>query len=114
MDGTVKVGDLGLAKDLTCGATQDVGQIHQEPTAGKEKTKTVRHTAGLGTQVYSSPEQKKGKFYNQKTDIYSLGIVFLQLICQSKSDHEFSKILEQFKKGYSYSSSKDFTEYEVL
>jgi serine/threonine protein kinase len=37
------------------------------------------HTANLGTDKYCAPEVKSGRNYNTKADIYSLGILAMDL-----------------------------------
>ncbi len=61
-DGIVKVADFGLAKSL-------------------EATKKLTRTdIFMGTVNYTSPEQGEGKPLDNRTDIYSLGIVLYQLL----------------------------------
>ena len=60
-DGTVKILDFGLAK-LT-------------GTVGVTKTGTT-----IGTVVYMSPEQARGHDVNQRTDIWSLGVVLYEMV----------------------------------
>jgi len=59
-DGTVKVGDFGLAKRYN-------------------KETNARLTCGLGTKTFAAPEQITSSQYNQKADIYSLGLILLAL-----------------------------------
>ncbi len=60
--GTVKIADFGLAKSLD---------------ATRKLTQTNMY---IGTVTYTSPEQGEGKPLDHRTDIYSLGIVFYQLL----------------------------------
>ena len=72
-DGYVKVLDFGLAK-LTEKSTQS-------KTAGSE-IDTVAHTMPgtvLGTAKYMSPEQARGKPMDERTDVFSLGIVLYEM-----------------------------------
>jgi len=55
---TMKIIDFGLAKQL----------VH------KESTSTV-----CGTRAYIAPEMKTGSEYDYKVDVYSLGIIFMQV-----------------------------------
>ena len=36
-------------------------------------------TVGIGTKYYCSPEQEKSENYDNKTDIYSLGIIIFEM-----------------------------------
>ena len=47
-------------------------------------------TKEIGTELYSSPEQLKGDAYEKSTDIYSLGIIYFELL--SKFNNNFERI----------------------
>jgi serine/threonine protein kinase len=38
-----------------------------------------KHTTGVGTSLYASPEQINHKFYNERTDIFSLGVILFEM-----------------------------------
>ena len=61
-EGVVKVADFGLAKSL------------------EATMKLTRTDVFMGTVNYTSPEQGMGKPLDHRTDIYSLGIVFYQML----------------------------------
>jgi serine/threonine protein kinase len=63
--GIIKIADFGLARSLD---------------TTKHLTQTNMY---LGTVAYTSPEQGEGKPLDQRTDIYSLGIVLYQLLTGS-------------------------------
>ena len=66
--GTYKIGDFGFSKEIP--------------------EKLDNHTY-CGTPYYRAPEINQGKKYNIKADIYSLGVIFYQMICSSERDiHE--------------------------
>ena len=64
-NGVVKIADFGLARSLD---------------ATRKLTQTNMY---MGTVAYTSPEQGEGKPLDHRTDIYSLGIVFYQLLTGS-------------------------------
>ena len=74
-DGYVKVLDFGLAK-----LTEKSGQSN---LAGSEVATMVRERTRPGTVVgtvdYMSPEQARGQVLDQRTDIFSLGIVLYEM-----------------------------------
>jgi translation initiation factor 2-alpha kinase 4 len=73
--GNVKIGDFGLA---TSSATQIVTNFSIE--TGDASLHDESLTVGVGTPFYLAPEQNKvGTHYNQKVDIYSLGIIFFEM-----------------------------------
>ncbi len=62
VDGTVRLMDFGIAKQF-----------------GAEGTAATATGAVLGTPEYMSPEQGRGEKIDQRTDIYSMGIVIFEL-----------------------------------
>ena len=62
LDGTVKIGDFGLVTDLN-DTDEDVGTIG-----------------------YTAPEVHNGRVYDYKADLYSLGIVFLDIFFKTETD----------------------------
>ena len=62
--GQVKVADFGIARALGAGVEQGLTQTG----------------AVMGTATYFSPEQAQGTFTDQRSDIYSLGIVMYEML----------------------------------
>ncbi|TRY69842.1 hypothetical protein DNTS_012935 [Danionella cerebrum] len=72
IDGTVKVGDFGL---VTSAENESEGQLLER----------TRHT---GTRSYMSPEQATQTDYNEKVDIYALGLIYFELIWRFFTEQE--------------------------
>ena len=70
-DGRIKVLDFGLAKAVV----EDGSRARRAPDA-------VGYPAGLivGTPAYMSPEQAQGEHVDTRSDIFSLGIVFYEML----------------------------------
>lgn len=66
--GEVKLGDFGLATTTT----------KTEKATLKRQT-SDSYSVGIGTPIYCAPEQKISGKYNQKADMYSLGIIFFEM-----------------------------------
>ncbi len=71
-DGRVKVLDFGLAK-------QDAQGALQEETALQPTAHVTAEGKILGTVAYMSPEQAQGKPVDQRSDIFSIGIVLFEM-----------------------------------
>ena len=62
--GQVKVMDFGIARAVS------------------DSSATMAHTSGIvGTAQYFSPEQAKGESVDARTDLYSTGVLFYEMIC---------------------------------
>ena len=75
LDGNIKIGDFGLVTDIV-DADEDVGTIG-----------------------YTAPEVFKGDNYNHTADLYSLGIVFLEIFYEIKTDMEKIHLVNDAKQN---------------
>ena len=73
-DGTVKVLDFGLAKALD---TTPQGDPSQSPTLTAAATQMG---VIMGTAAYMSPEQARGRTVDKRADIWSFGVVLLEML----------------------------------
>jgi len=77
-DGAIKILDFGLAKAMAAGESSASGA-----SASMSPTLTLAATQRgeiLGTAAYMSPEQAKGEPTDPRSDIFSLGIIFYELL----------------------------------
>ncbi|OON19407.1 kinase domain protein, partial [Opisthorchis viverrini] len=58
-----------------------------------------RHTNNVGTDLYMSPEQERGDPYDYKVDIFSLGLIFTELLIPFGTNMERIHTLTQAKLG---------------
>ncbi|NWY63154.1 E2AK1 kinase, partial [Chionis minor] len=91
-DHRVKIGDFGLAcKDLLW---DDGGQWFK-----MEKINGLMHTSGVGTCLYASPEQLQGSHYDFKSDMYSMGVILLELFQPFGTEMERTEVLTALRNG---------------
>jgi len=104
-EGKVKLGDFGLATIRKKGGrfideiqmSQKNGLEFKElpyEIAMNEKTQTT-DVAELGTGFYRSPELRNTGKYDEKTDMFSLGIMIFELCYQFKTTMERYRILQR-------------------
>uniref|UniRef100_A0A158R5Y8 PRKR-like endoplasmic reticulum kinase n=1 Tax=Syphacia muris TaxID=451379 RepID=A0A158R5Y8_9BILA len=86
---TLKIGDLGLATNLET----------EESSSSVHALSTRRHTGNVGTRLYMSPEQLKGKAYNQKVDVFSLGLIFTEMLIPFQTVMERHEVLTTLQSG---------------
>ena len=94
-DGTWMIGDFGLSKmmrDAQQGGGVDPLDHSQTMTNAiiipNGKHSNGQHTAGVGTASYAAPEQITHKNYGPAVDIFSLGLILLELFSNFTSEHE--------------------------
>lgn len=126
-DNTIKIGDFGLAKycletlnhtranaeqhDATT-STTDAPTPHRNNNhvnmntsiissygAPMSPTHAIDHTVGVGTYFYASPEQLSHSQYNEKADIYSLGVILFELLHPFGTKSERAFVLKDLKNG---------------
>ncbi|NXO88440.1 E2AK1 kinase, partial [Certhia brachydactyla] len=91
-DHQVKIGDFGLAcKDLLW---DDADQWFQT-----EWINGLTHTSGVGTCLYASPEQLQGSHYDFKSDMYSMGVILLELFQPFGTEMERTEVLTRLRTG---------------
>ncbi|CAJ0583880.1 unnamed protein product, partial [Mesorhabditis spiculigera] len=89
-DDVLKIGDMGLvSKNLSA----------EDEFAGIAAFEDMRHTGNVGTKSYMSPEQLAHKPYTLKVDVFSLGVVFVEMILPFATAMERLQTLAQLQKG---------------
>ena len=56
-------------------------------------------TTQIGTSTYLSPEQELNKNYNEKVDIYALGLILCEMCCKFSTLHERISTLNDLKQS---------------
>uniref|UniRef100_A0A8C5PU20 Eukaryotic translation initiation factor 2-alpha kinase 1 n=1 Tax=Leptobrachium leishanense TaxID=445787 RepID=A0A8C5PU20_9ANUR len=88
----VQIGDFGLA----CRA---VIQHSRDHWSQKDGNTDSAHTLGVGTCLYAAPEQLDGSHYNFKSDMYSVGIMLLEVLHPFGTEMEREKVLTALRSG---------------
>ncbi|XP_041892771.1 eukaryotic translation initiation factor 2-alpha kinase 1 isoform X1 [Corvus kubaryi] len=96
-DHQVKIGDFGLAcKDLLW---DDADQWFQTERINGKRINGLTHTSGVGTCLYASPEQLQGSHYDFKSDMYSMGVILLELFQPFGTEMERTEVLTHLRTG---------------
>ncbi|KAJ3151444.1 hypothetical protein HK101_001885, partial [Irineochytrium annulatum] len=97
--GNVKIGDFGLAR-RGGGSVNQLDSMSQSITIEKDDRDDPSMTLDVGTPVYVAPELLiKGSQakYNSKVDIYSLGIVFFEMLYPFGTGMQRVKVLTDIR-----------------
>lgn len=98
-NGDAKIGDFGLAVGDEAGVRTQRGAASVEgggASVADSFTAGESLTGGIGTPFYVSPEQEReGVRYNQKVDMYSLGIILLELLVPFQTGMERALTLKE-------------------
>lgn len=94
-NGDIKIGDFGLAVGHEHVHQQIKTKSLIEPFGASPRNSL---TGGIGTPLYVSPEQenqKIGQGYDQKVDMYSLGIILLELLVPFQTTMERMIVIDE-------------------
>jgi serine/threonine protein kinase len=97
----LKIGDFGLAADVIDSKRSRI-ELSKNPnfnsTTSLNHEYSVKLSENVGTPLYQSPEQIKNSLYNEKVDIYSLGLILLEICSFFKTYHERKLCLENVRE----------------
>ncbi|KAA0725312.1 Eukaryotic translation initiation factor 2-alpha kinase 1 [Triplophysa tibetana] len=94
-DSHVKIGDFGLACQNFV-----MEELEQLPSNSQIGVNTdSAHTSGVGTFVYAAPEQLEGSNYDSKSDMYSIGVIALELFQPFGTEMERVHTLGGLRQG---------------
>lgn len=104
-DGTIKIGDFGL---VSCFTTISTNREFRKNHCFSD------NTSFAGTELYMSPEQLQNKSYDFKVDIYSLGLIYIDLLVPFITQMERYKTLNNVKNGIISFSELEKKELELI
>ncbi|KAI7872798.1 kinase-like domain-containing protein [Spinellus fusiger] len=97
--GQIEAGMTCSLNKTTVSASLNGNEVH--PGSRKRPCLHRLRTSGVGTRTYASPEQLANppRAYDEKTDIYSLGIIFFELYQPFTTAMERAETLDLLKRG---------------
>lgn len=86
---TCKIADFGVSRNMS----------HKSDKSNLGMPDMMNHDLSfdIGTPLYTAPEIISNQEYNEKVDVYSLGIIYIELLCSFRTQHERLNHLMQIK-----------------
>lgn len=105
-ENVVKIGDLGLATTYSSSTheRQDFSSDKSFDDSGGRNHNHVPITSNnkssdVGTYLYVAPEVKSSKYYDEKADVFSLGVVLVEIFHSFSTGMERARVLEDLRRG---------------
>lgn len=97
-DKIIKITDFNISKILNSNLKLENNSKHNNNNKNISKFINYKLTKGIGTSLYSSPEQLNSNIYNKQSDIYSLGIIYFEMISNFKNQIDKIMAINKLKK----------------
>lgn len=103
-DNTIMIGDFGLSVtqkldlDLKNSHSMEENLNHNFDEKKRKNTRSL--TKNIGTPLYLAPEQEKGETYDEKVDVYALGLILMEMFTLIKTSHERFKLFNDLRKSH--------------
>jgi len=107
-DGQFKIGDFGLSRHRiplggpgtavpnSTSTSITVSSVHVSSFGDWDNPLTK----GIGTTSYCAPEQVNSGYYDERADIFSLGLIILELFCVFGTGHERILTFQKCREGH--------------
>ncbi|XP_063858093.1 eukaryotic translation initiation factor 2-alpha kinase 3-like [Scylla paramamosain] len=96
LEGKVKVGDFSLVTTI---AEEEEQQAAYTPATHLQRFPAEHtHTHRGGIRLHMSPEQVSGQVYDYKVDVYSLGLVFFEMLVPFGTGMERLAVMTRLKE----------------
>jgi serine/threonine protein kinase len=92
-DLVVKIGDFGLSKIFNKAAASAAGVISRVPSNDDDDATVGSKSSQVGTFLYMAPEVEVGRPCNEKCDVYSLGILLVEIFSNFSTAMERAHVL---------------------
>jgi len=98
-----KIGDFGLSKSMKppskMGRSNEAGFTTTDMDVDIDVGLKAKNTLGIGTASYSSPEQMCSSNYGPPSDIFSLGLICLELVGNYNTGHLRARAFDSIRKS---------------
>jgi len=99
-DNIFKIGDFGLSKLLMLRNSPNSDGRLGASVPQDHWVEGHSNTVGVGTLTYASPEQISSEIYCSKADIFSLGLILLELCSYFSTEHEKLKVFRELRTSH--------------
>jgi translation initiation factor 2-alpha kinase 4 len=96
-DNSIKLGDFGLTTSVY--DTKYTRFERKNSVSSINSTTVSYHTKNVGTAMYAASEQLNDNYYDQKCDIFSLGLILFELVYPLRTAMEKHERFAELRKG---------------
>ncbi|CAI2363905.1 unnamed protein product [Moneuplotes crassus] len=97
----IKIGDFGLARAFDPDSSKGFANMISSKRFSMKKINFQKSSLSLkvGTPMYLSPEQEEGKDYDEKVDVFAIGLILFELCNKLVTNHQKIEGFQNLKKG---------------
>ncbi|KAL3923745.1 MAG: hypothetical protein SGILL_001469 [Bacillariaceae sp.] len=93
----IKLGDFGLATVMRRTKAKDHLELPSDVSSDSQQKENSRRSSQIGTYLYTAPEVETGS-YNESCDIYSLGVLLVEIFSDFTTGMERIDVLRKLKR----------------
>ena len=97
-DDVIQIGDFGLATDSI--ELKRKNSIDEQHLSFDKESVELSLTRNIGTPGYMAPELEANEYYDDKVDIFALGLIMFEMFFNFSTKHERFLLMSNLSKQH--------------